>query len=629
MKRKLLILTVAIVALVAILAISVSAHDVTRKVTLDDGTVVSLYDADGYALTYYLDDNGTLVSKKTVDVISVNDSGVASYSGVATMKVVVANFQGAEVEALNVKQVPVYYYGANGGAYHSYNETIEYIYLPDTLTTTVTNQFRCTTKLKIVDVTRNSKWETMGQFCFYYATGLTEFNYPPKVKTTPGSSNDGARGTAATFAFCTNLKTLNFYDNSEVETFGIACFNNCTSLTSVNLPNSIKTLPDNVFSSCTSLVEFTIPNSVETVGKHILSYCTSLKVIRMGSSLKYFANTGDNSFTYMASGTKNVSEIYIPKTFYATAPDTSYGYQVSYAFHGASANCKFFYCGTVDEFATAKANFLTQKSATSNNGAFLNATVITYSAYLANPDSYATGRYVICEYNSCDAFYKAEHNYGAVADCTADAKCTRNCGKTVSGAKNHDVVKSFAYANGFDNNGVYNCICQNAAYCTAIDGYALNKETAPIVTFKGYSIPETQGVKGINAGFKIDKELLSDYNEINDVDASLTLFMVNSAKLDKILDGETLELASGVKGINVKITSTSYTDIGIAVKGFDATTEEGNYYTLNLITAIAVKTGDGVHYVQAGLKTVANTTQTIDGIIFNTVNADKVYNAVS
>ena len=102
----------------------------------------------------------------------------------------------------------------------------------------------------------------------------------------------------------------------------------------------------------------------------------------------------------------------------------------------------------------------------------------------------------------------------------------------------------------------------------------------------------------------------------------------NDVNISKILDGNTLELADGVKGINVKITSVNYTSISVEVRGFDDS-EGGSFYTLNLITAIAVKTDDGVHYVQAGLKNSPNTTQTVDGVDFNIVTANKIYNPAS
>ena len=481
MKKKIFLMLAVMSMLICVFAVSVSAaHDVTRKVTLDNGTEVALYDENGYALTYYLNEANELVSSRTINVITVNGSGVATYNGINAMSVVVANFQGQEVEDLVVKQVPSYYYGNYGGGYHSYNNTVEYIYLPDTLTTTATNQFRCTSKLKIVDVTRNSNWETMGQYCFYYATGLTEFYYPPKVKTTPGSGNDGANGKASTFSHCTSLKSLYFYDNSVVETFGDACFTSCTALETVVLPNSITALPGSVFSSCTSLKEITIPNSVKTIKNHAFAWCTSLEVIRMGASFEYFNNTGDNSFTYT---TGKVKEIYIPKTFYQTAPDTSLGYQVSYAFHGLAADCKIFYCGTVKDFAKAKENFLTQKSASSNNGAFLNATVITYADYLANPDNYANGRYIVCGYDTCEAFYGG-----------------------------HQMSESATMQfNGYMNDITFGSTCKNCTY-TGIDS---SKTIGAIFNYLGFSYTESAlgGTYSMAQFFGVNKANLAKYEE--------------------------------------------------------------------------------------------------------------------
>ena len=512
MKKKLFLLVAMLALVICMLAVSVSAHDTTRKVKLDSGTEVALYDSDGDALTWYMDGEN-LVSKKTKDVISVNGSGVASYNGINTMSVVVANFQGAEVEALDVKQVPVYYYGANGGGYHSYNDVVEYIYLPDTLTKTVTNQFRCTSKLKIVDVTRNSSWSEMGQYCFYYATGLTEFNYPPRVKTTPGASNDGERGTASTFSHCTSLKKLYFYDNSEVETFGASCFTSCTALETVVLPDSLKTFPGGLFSYCTSLKEITIPNGVTTIANHAFSGCSSLEVIRMGASVQYFNNTGDNSFTYQ---TGKVKEIYIPKSFYATAPTTTY--QVSYAFHGASANCKFFYCGTVGDFATAKANFLTQTSATSNNGSFLNATVITYSEYLKNTNSYATGRYVICDYSACDAFYDGEHKEADTANGSVCylADCSR-CNvekKDISSDATHSLNTQYVYANGYMAAGQIVSVCQNSGCKHGTEQTAITSPLDAIFTDLEYSVAE-KGF-GICVKYNVNRAALAIYKNSGD-----------------------------------------------------------------------------------------------------------------
>jgi hypothetical protein len=234
-------------------------------------------------------------------------------------------------------------------------------------------------------------------------------------------------------------------------------------------------------------------------------------------------------------------------------------------------------------------------------------------------------------YNLCDAFYNGKHNVGDVNTCCEDATCQREkCALVIKSTfTDHKLNESLVYANGFDNAGVYNCYCENASYCTVANA---TEKTAPIVTFLGYSVPETKGVTGINAGFKVDKDLLKDYNDVNKVDATLTLFMVNcksdEVNISKIFKDGTLDLETGVKGINVAITSTSYTNISIEVRGFDDSSVTGNYYTLKLITAIAVKTDKGTHFVQAGLK-AGNDKQAVDGVNFNIVSAENVYNAVA
>ena len=157
-------------------------------------------------------------------------------------------------------------------------------------------------------------------------------------------------------------------------------------------------------------------------------------------------------------------------------------------------------------------------------------------------------------------------------------------------------------------------------------------EKDAIITFKGYSRALSNAYIGIDAGYKIDKELLDFYNEVNTTPAALTLFMINSkyedVNISKVFKDGTLDLETNVKGINVSITSTNYTDISVSVRGFNNADETGSFYTLALISAIAVKTEAGVHYVQAGLQNSANTTITVDGVDFNIVTANNVYNPI-
>ena len=51
-----------------------------------------------------------------------------------------------------------------------------------------------------------------------------------------------------------------------VTSIGYGAFNDCTSLTSVTIPNSMKVIGDYAFAGCSSLTSVTIPNSETIIG---------------------------------------------------------------------------------------------------------------------------------------------------------------------------------------------------------------------------------------------------------------------------------------------------------------------------------------------------------------------------
>ena len=529
MKKKVLLFVLMLTLVVCAFVISVSAHDTTRKVTLDNGTVVDLYDADNEALTWYLQD-GNLVSKKTKDVITVNGSGVASYSGISTMNVVVANFQGAEVEALNVKQVPVYYYGSNGGGYHSYNDTIEYIYLPDTLTTTVTNQFRCTSKLKIVDVTRNSNWTTMGQYSFYYATGLTEFYYPPKVKTTPGGGNDGSNGTAATFASCKSLKSLYFYDNSEVETFGNACFCNCIALENVELPDSLTSTPASLFSGCTSLKELRVPNSVTTVGERLVQDCTNLEKLWLPSSITSIGQ----SLTYRAS---SLGCVYLPKTVVTATGTHHFTTQ-----HTTYTKTVIFFNGNETE-ANA---FVALLQSRSNNEKFSNGnySIIAWDPEISDATYFENAKnegknYIVYGYDTCEAFYKGIHELDPDKS-NACAGICKNCGELSLSANPEHVEKVVITFADLTKIGTKVTTCDNAN-CP----YHVSEEIPAVFTYAGVSA-DIATHQFVTVGYLINQDSLNAYMSTLENGVAFSYgFVATATTADTAINGTPISAETG------------------------------------------------------------------------------------
>ncbi len=62
-------------------------------------------------------------------------------------------------------------------------------------------------------------------------------------------------------------------------TIGNDAFNNCRSLTSINIPEGVSSIGNNAFYNCSSLTSITIPKGVTTIGGSAFSYCYSLTSI--------------------------------------------------------------------------------------------------------------------------------------------------------------------------------------------------------------------------------------------------------------------------------------------------------------------------------------------------------------
>ena len=64
--------------------------------------------------------------------------------------------------------------------------------------------------------------------------------------------------------------------DGNVTTIGDSAFYNCSSLTSVTIPDSVTTIGEWAFRSCTSLTSVTIGDSVTTIGRSAFISCSSL-----------------------------------------------------------------------------------------------------------------------------------------------------------------------------------------------------------------------------------------------------------------------------------------------------------------------------------------------------------------
>ena len=86
-----------------------------------------------------------------------------------------------------------------------------------------------------------------------------------------------------TFCECSSLTSI-VIPNS-VTSIGRSAFSGCTGLTSIVIPNGVTSIENEAFSGCTGLTSIVIPNSVTSIGRSAFSGCTGLTSITIPNSL--------------------------------------------------------------------------------------------------------------------------------------------------------------------------------------------------------------------------------------------------------------------------------------------------------------------------------------------------------
>lgn len=87
------------------------------------------------------------------------------------------------------------------------------------------------------------------------------------------------------FAGCTNLGEVDFAEPSKIEVLPYELFVNCSNLTTINIPLSVKEIKPLCFAGCAALTHVVIPEGVELIGRQAFSECTKLQSIIIPSSI--------------------------------------------------------------------------------------------------------------------------------------------------------------------------------------------------------------------------------------------------------------------------------------------------------------------------------------------------------
>ena len=617
MKKKLLLLTVLVMILACLLAVSVSAEVTTyddapanEKLTASISDVVVFDDGFTCPSVYIF---------KSTDTVAAGD-----HTGKNGLQ----------------SSVDFSYINGKTGKAYDVSKIVE-LDIPEGITTLSGYGF---TRLEIERISIPKTVTSIGGCCFEKCLALEECVFEHTAESSLTSLPSWV------FQGCTSLKAFCFPEcitaiNAEYE------FSGCTNLTAVYLPKNLTAYntPGNdqksAFWSCKKMYfvsePFTydnipekpaiyyMPSGLTSVSGELFKKCENLNetlVFPVGLT----AITNSYSFTTDSSTVKNV--VFLgdmtslntsnwkladgAKILFANANDTD-----SSSLSSLSGSHTKIYCASETDLS----KHVAEKTS------IIDATCIT--------DQFVTS-YCFCGKlikNEAVADTATGVHIWETNDCTVSVQC-KTCTEMSDANADHNITRTLEYANGFGKNGVYNCICENAEYCTVIEGYALNETKNPIITFKGYSVPEKETKLAINVGYEIDYTLLNEYEKLTGEEVKLSLFMVNSQTKDNeqnkvnisaIFKNEALDFADGVKGFCVQVNKSSYNSISLTIKGFDkGENYDGSYYALKLISAIVVQTTKdaavtSTHYVQATLDTTDKIT--LDNFDFVIITASAVY----
>lgn len=90
------------------------------------------------------------------------------------------------------------------------------------------------------------------------------------------------------FWLCSSLTNINIPNS--VTNIGYEAFFDCKSLTNINIPNNVTNIGDKTFHNCCSLTNINIPSGVTNIGVYAFSWCKSLTSINIPNSVTDIGN---------------------------------------------------------------------------------------------------------------------------------------------------------------------------------------------------------------------------------------------------------------------------------------------------------------------------------------------------
>ena len=114
------------------------------------------------------------------------------------------------------------------------------------------------------------------------------------------------------------LRKVEFINTSNIISIEVNAFYGCSSLTTINLPDSLTSIANNAFYGCTSLTTINLPDSLTSIGGYAFYGCSSLENVTiengfncnkldLSSSTRYSVETMVSWFNALADRTGQAS----------------------------------------------------------------------------------------------------------------------------------------------------------------------------------------------------------------------------------------------------------------------------------------------------------------------------------
>ena len=309
------------------------------------------------------------------------------------------------------------------GAYSSYTETGKY--------GSNNHLIRVEIPTYVTYLTENYKFEQCENLLEIYFPVKTVIDEETGVEKTV--SYVTSVGGSNTFNGCIKLQYIHNTKYMPSTILNGGAFYNCQALKVLEFPYGATSTGQRTFYNCKSLKELILPNSITTVGKEVFAGMSSLEKLSLGASCVAFTSSNHECEIIPYSLT-SLKYVYMPADF-----GTVYGTQSYQGIFSLSKKHIIFFTGTQADFQ----RIIDFAKSYSSGTPIQNATFDEYNPQTNYNEDYYNSRSgitVVCNYNLCEAFYESEHVASGevktsfagedfLSVFTAKTGCGRECGK--------------------------------------------------------------------------------------------------------------------------------------------------------------------------------------------------------